>query len=230
MRSVARWAAGVVLLWGSFAMLWMPWADYQKSYRSVALQLRSKIPVDAGCIAQRSLGISQAAALDYHAGIRRTAFRHAEARCLRAASRAGQPEGRVRRPRPGLGQARRRRPAGRPVASAIAFTGWRRSEHHFADRVPRLDQAFPPRRELARRADQGSVRERRGAEHPVRRRGAGPALRLLAPAPRRRDAAPARQPRRRARLAGVARGAAFRQAGQHEREARRVAHGAARGR
>ena len=27
-------------------MLWMPWADYQKSYRSVALQLRSKIPVE----------------------------------------------------------------------------------------------------------------------------------------------------------------------------------------
>ena len=73
-RSVARWAAGIVLLWGSFATLWMPWADYVKSYRSVALQLRSKIPLDAGCIAQRSLGISQAAALDYHAGIRPQPF------------------------------------------------------------------------------------------------------------------------------------------------------------
>ena len=73
MRSVARWAAGIVLLWGTFAMLWMPWADYQKSYRSVALQLRSKIPVGATCIAQRGLGVSQAAALDYHGGIRRSA-------------------------------------------------------------------------------------------------------------------------------------------------------------
>jgi 4-amino-4-deoxy-L-arabinose transferase-like glycosyltransferase len=73
-RSVARWAAGIVLLWGSFAMLWMPWADYQKSYRSVALQLRSKIPVEASCVAQRSLGISQAAALDYHGGIRPQPF------------------------------------------------------------------------------------------------------------------------------------------------------------
>jgi 4-amino-4-deoxy-L-arabinose transferase-like glycosyltransferase len=73
-RSVARWAAGITLLWGSFAMLWMPWADYVKGYRSVALQLRSKIPVDAGCIAQRSLGISQAAALDYHGGIRPQPF------------------------------------------------------------------------------------------------------------------------------------------------------------
>jgi hypothetical protein len=52
----------------------MPWADYQKSYRSVALQLRSKIPVNAGCIAQRGLGVSQAAALDYHGGIRARAL------------------------------------------------------------------------------------------------------------------------------------------------------------
>jgi 4-amino-4-deoxy-L-arabinose transferase-like glycosyltransferase len=73
-RSVARWAAGIVLLWGTFAMLWMPWADFQKSYRSVALQLRSKMPVGASCVAQRGLGIPQAAALDYHADIRPRAF------------------------------------------------------------------------------------------------------------------------------------------------------------
>lgn len=70
MRSLLRWAAGIVLLWGTFAMLLMPWADYQKSYRSVALQLRSRMPVGATCVAQKSLGVSQAAALDYHAGIR----------------------------------------------------------------------------------------------------------------------------------------------------------------
>jgi 4-amino-4-deoxy-L-arabinose transferase-like glycosyltransferase len=74
MRSLLRWAAGVVLLWGTGAMLLMPWADYQKSYRTVALQLRSKIPVGADCIAQKALGVSQAAALDYHAGIRARPF------------------------------------------------------------------------------------------------------------------------------------------------------------
>jgi 4-amino-4-deoxy-L-arabinose transferase-like glycosyltransferase len=74
LRSVLRWAAGVVLLWGVFAALWMPWADYQKSYRSVALQLRSKIPVGASCIAQRGLGVPQSAALHYHAGIRARPF------------------------------------------------------------------------------------------------------------------------------------------------------------
>jgi 4-amino-4-deoxy-L-arabinose transferase-like glycosyltransferase len=74
MRSLLRWAAGIVLLWGTGAMLVMPWVDYQRSYRSVALQLRSKIPVGAGCIAQKQLGVSQAAALDYHAGIRARPF------------------------------------------------------------------------------------------------------------------------------------------------------------
>ncbi|MGE5638970.1 MAG: ArnT family glycosyltransferase [Clostridia bacterium] len=74
LRSVARWAAGMTLLWGSFAMLWMPWADYQKSYRSVALALEAKIPPKAGCIAARGLGVPQAAALDYHAGIRTVAW------------------------------------------------------------------------------------------------------------------------------------------------------------
>jgi 4-amino-4-deoxy-L-arabinose transferase-like glycosyltransferase len=73
-RSTTRWAAGIVLLWGSFAMLWMPWADIQKSYRTVALQLRAAIPARSGCIAQRFLGLSQGAALDYHAGIRPRPF------------------------------------------------------------------------------------------------------------------------------------------------------------
>jgi 4-amino-4-deoxy-L-arabinose transferase-like glycosyltransferase len=79
-RSVARWAAGVVLLWGTFSMLWMPWADFQKSYRSVALQLRSKIPVNTSCVAQRGLGVPQGAALDYHADIRPHAFDFAQPR------------------------------------------------------------------------------------------------------------------------------------------------------
>ncbi len=67
-------ASGIVLLWGMFAMLWMPWADHQKSYRNVALQLRSKIPVSASCMVQKGLGVSQAAALDYHGGIRARPF------------------------------------------------------------------------------------------------------------------------------------------------------------
>jgi 4-amino-4-deoxy-L-arabinose transferase-like glycosyltransferase len=74
-RGVLRWAAGVALLWGSFAALWMPWADYQKSYRGVALQLKSRLPQGAGCVARVGLGLPQRAALSYHAGIRTVASR-----------------------------------------------------------------------------------------------------------------------------------------------------------
>ena len=74
LRAVTRWAAGIVLLWGTVGLLLMPWVDYQKSYRSVALQLRSKVPVNTSCIAARALGVPQAAALDYHGGIRTEPF------------------------------------------------------------------------------------------------------------------------------------------------------------
>jgi len=74
MRSVARWACGIVLLWGTFAMLWMPWVDYQKSYRLVAFALKAKVPAGKKCIADRALGVSQAAALDYRGGIRTQSF------------------------------------------------------------------------------------------------------------------------------------------------------------
>jgi 4-amino-4-deoxy-L-arabinose transferase-like glycosyltransferase len=92
LRSVARWAAGIILLWGTFAMLFMPWADYQKTYRSVALQLRSHIPVRGGCVAQRSLGVSQAAALDYHAGIRTQPFDATKPNACRLLLVQGSPE------------------------------------------------------------------------------------------------------------------------------------------
>jgi 4-amino-4-deoxy-L-arabinose transferase-like glycosyltransferase len=64
-RGVTRWAAGMTLLWGTFATLYMPWADHQKSYRSVALQLKSQIPVNTPCVTGRSLGSAQRAAFSY---------------------------------------------------------------------------------------------------------------------------------------------------------------------
>jgi hypothetical protein len=74
LRSVARWSAGIALLWGTIAMLWMPWVDYQKSYRSVAKALEDKLPPKAGCIAEKGVGVPQRAALHYHAGIRTRPF------------------------------------------------------------------------------------------------------------------------------------------------------------
>jgi 4-amino-4-deoxy-L-arabinose transferase-like glycosyltransferase len=68
-RGVARWAAGLALLWASFATLWLPWADHVKSYRSVALQIKSTLPANAGCIGAIELAAPQRAALSFHAGI-----------------------------------------------------------------------------------------------------------------------------------------------------------------
>jgi len=69
-RGATRWAAGLTLLWASVAALWMPWVDHQKSYRAVALQLRSILPPDAGCIASYNVGLPQRAALSYHGDLR----------------------------------------------------------------------------------------------------------------------------------------------------------------
>jgi len=80
-RSVTRWAAGVALLWGCFAMLLLPWADYVKSYQNVALQLRSALPANSGCVAERDVGTPQRAAFSYHAGIRTQPWTGADADC-----------------------------------------------------------------------------------------------------------------------------------------------------
>ncbi|MBS0337494.1 MAG: hypothetical protein JSS40_11900 [Proteobacteria bacterium] len=69
-RSATRWAAGVALLWGTFATLWMPWADHLKSYRTVAVQMKSKLSGAGDCVAGRNLGVPQRAAFSYHARIR----------------------------------------------------------------------------------------------------------------------------------------------------------------
>jgi 4-amino-4-deoxy-L-arabinose transferase-like glycosyltransferase len=80
LRSVMRWAAGMVFLWGTFAMLWMPWADHQRSYRSVAATLRAKLPTGNACVAAADMGVPQRAAIHYHAGIRTRPFNPLEPR------------------------------------------------------------------------------------------------------------------------------------------------------
>jgi 4-amino-4-deoxy-L-arabinose transferase-like glycosyltransferase len=73
-RGVTRWAAGVSLLWATVACLWMPWIDYQRSYRPVALQLKSRMPANAACVAGSNLGAVQRAAFSYHAAIKTRAW------------------------------------------------------------------------------------------------------------------------------------------------------------
>ena len=223
MRSVLRWASGIVLLWGMFAMLWMPWADYQKSYRSVALQLRSKIPVGAGCMVQKSLGVSQAAALDYHAGIRARPFDIVRPNACPLMLVQGNPQHEF--DGPGAGWVKLA-DVGRPGDRSERYRLYRRRTMN-----TRSPLECPSWAKLAQHAE--SWRSGAPARAVRGRLGAQPRLAAEAPGVRydysrqrlgAMTAAPAHPPRRRARLRRMARGAARRQRDQHHGEARRLAH------
>ncbi|HKW38317.1 MAG TPA: glycosyltransferase family 39 protein [Burkholderiales bacterium] len=68
-RSVTFWAAGITLLWALAMTLILPWIDYGKSYRQVALALKKNIPEGTRCIESRGLGEAQRAIFDYRVGI-----------------------------------------------------------------------------------------------------------------------------------------------------------------
>jgi len=68
-RAISHWAAGVTLVWVLVIALWLPWIDYGKSYRSVAVSLKRALPTSGQCIAGRYLGGAQRASLQYFAGI-----------------------------------------------------------------------------------------------------------------------------------------------------------------
>lgn len=77
-RSAVFWAGGVALLWGLAMTLWLPWIDYGKTYRPVAVSLAAAIrnadvknamPTHSACIASRGLGEAQRAVFHYYGGI-----------------------------------------------------------------------------------------------------------------------------------------------------------------
>jgi 4-amino-4-deoxy-L-arabinose transferase-like glycosyltransferase len=69
LRGVTLWTGGLVLVWGLLLTLWLPWIDYGKSYRPVALSMQKAVPRNTRCIESRDLGEAQRAAFDYHAEI-----------------------------------------------------------------------------------------------------------------------------------------------------------------
>ena len=194
---------------------------------------QDRLPANARCIAARGLGVSQArgARLPCRHPHRSPSIRLKPTACpLRA--RAGQPAARARRADLPAGCSGASSPtSSRPGDRAERYRLYRlgNDEHHFADRVQRLDRSSPRRpRAGSTRAPARALRDRRAAQRAVRAEAPGRALRLFAPAPRRHAAAPARAPRRGARLRRMARCAALRQGRQQHREPRRLAHGAAR--
>jgi 4-amino-4-deoxy-L-arabinose transferase-like glycosyltransferase len=65
-RAVLNWTAGMVLVWGLFTTIWLPYLDSRRSYRSVAEALAVALPRE-GCIASRNLGDAQRALFAYFA-------------------------------------------------------------------------------------------------------------------------------------------------------------------
>ena len=67
-RALLNWTAGVVLLWGLYSTIWLPYLDSRRSYRSMATELTRYLPA-IGCVAGRNLGDAQLALLHYFTGL-----------------------------------------------------------------------------------------------------------------------------------------------------------------
>jgi hypothetical protein len=67
LRAITHWAYGVTLAWLLLMTLWLPWIDYGKSYRSVAVNLKAWIgaTTPATCIEARNLGLAERASFAY---------------------------------------------------------------------------------------------------------------------------------------------------------------------
>lgn len=68
-RPALAWACGITVTWGLVAVLFVGWLDVGKSYRSMIVDMQSKMPRRYTCMASRDLGEPQRAMLHYFAGI-----------------------------------------------------------------------------------------------------------------------------------------------------------------
>jgi hypothetical protein len=70
MRGITHWMVGLTLFWLLLVSLWMPWIDYGKTFRGVAVSLKKALPAKMDCIAGAGLPLSFLATLDYFEGLR----------------------------------------------------------------------------------------------------------------------------------------------------------------
>ncbi|MCL2830238.1 MAG: glycosyltransferase family 39 protein [Betaproteobacteria bacterium] len=68
-RGLMHWLAGMTTFWLLLTALWLPWVDYQKTYRGVSSLLATAWPASSGCLDTRSLSSSHLASFDYFDGI-----------------------------------------------------------------------------------------------------------------------------------------------------------------
>lgn len=68
-RPAVVWAAGIAVLWGLTATLFLGWVDTGKNYRAVFTSMQQSLPAQYRCISSRKLGESQRAMLHYYANV-----------------------------------------------------------------------------------------------------------------------------------------------------------------
>jgi hypothetical protein len=68
-RPVIVWAAGITVLWGLAASLFLGVVDTGKSYRAVFTSMQLSLPAQYRCVASRNLGESQRAMVHYYANV-----------------------------------------------------------------------------------------------------------------------------------------------------------------
>jgi 4-amino-4-deoxy-L-arabinose transferase-like glycosyltransferase len=74
LRGIVHWCYGTTFVWLLLMTLWLPWIDYGRSYRPVALSLKAAMAARAGggadCVRTASLGLAERASFAYFAGVR----------------------------------------------------------------------------------------------------------------------------------------------------------------
>ena len=68
-RATVNWAAGITLMWGLLATIWLPWINHGKSYAALFTQLKPHLPASYNCVASGGLSAAHRALLHYYAGI-----------------------------------------------------------------------------------------------------------------------------------------------------------------
>ncbi|MFL9926439.1 glycosyltransferase [Herbaspirillum lusitanum] len=68
-RAVVLSSGGVILCWVLLMTLWLPWANYGKSYAGVARQIEAKLPSASECV-QSNVGTAQRASFAYFGNVR----------------------------------------------------------------------------------------------------------------------------------------------------------------
>ena len=74
LRGIVHWCYGTTFVWLLLMTLWLPWIDYGRSYRPVALSLKAAMTARAGggngCVRTAPLGLAERASFAYFADIR----------------------------------------------------------------------------------------------------------------------------------------------------------------